>query len=236
VKTGATELLLDDLPDSRALLHHDQRLGPEVLEPDLAARTRMIRRDGEDDLVAGERLEDKRAVAAPRADDAELEPALCHPLDDRVGVCDGKGDAQVRMRPLEFAEEERDEVCPRARRGPERERAGERALAERRHVLEELRLELEHPLCAPVEALPGFGRLDPSPGSVEKFLPEPFLEPAHLEADSRLRHAEPLRRLGEAPPVDDGAERSQLPRVHKPSLYLVYAVGEPRLRGRCGSG
>jgi hypothetical protein len=39
-----------------------------------------------------------------------------------------------------------------------------------------------------------------------------------LEADGGLRHPEALGGLGEAPPLDNGAKRCELPRVHKESL------------------
>ena len=55
----------------------------------------------------------------------------------------------------------------------------------------------EQPLRAAVEPKPGLGRLDPPPGAVEELRPEPLLERAHLQADRRLRHPEPLSRLRE---------------------------------------
>ncbi len=55
-------------------------------------------------------------------------------------------------------------------------------------------------------------------------MPEPLLERADLEAHGRLRDAELLRRLGEAPPLDHGAERRQLPRIHKESLSASAAA------------
>ena len=99
-------------------------------------------------------------------------------------------------------------------------------------LLEQLLLEREHPLRAAVEAQPGLGRLDPPPGAVEQLRPEPLLERAHLLADRRLGDAEPRRRLGEAPALDDLAERCQLARVHKRSLSTC-AV---RVAWRCASG
>ena len=65
------------------------------------------------------------------------------------------------------------------------------------------------------EPQPGLGRLDPAPGAVEQLRPEPLLERPHLQRDGRLRDAEPLGRLREAPPLDDGAECGELARVHK---------------------
>ena len=88
----------------------------------------------------------------------------------------------------------------------------------RRDLLEQLLLEREQPLRAAVEPPPGLGRLDAAAGAVEELRAEPLLERADLEADGRLRDAEPLRRLREALPLDDGAERSELTRVHKHSI------------------
>ena len=85
-------------------------------------------------------------------------------------------------------------------------------------LLEQLLLEREHPLRAAVEPHPGLGRLDTPPGAVEELRPEPLLERTHLLTDRRLRHPEPGRRVGEAPPLDDLAKRCQLARVHKQSL------------------
>ena len=85
--------------------------------------------------------------------------------------------------------------------------------------------EREQPLGAAVEAKPGLGRLDPTPGAVEELCPEPLLERAHLQADGGLSHPEPLRRLRERPPIDDLAERLQLARVH--NSYGKYGVDAP---------
>ena len=69
----------------------------------------MSRRANEHDLVAEERLEDDAAVAASRADDAELELSFGDPVDDGLRVGDGQPHADVRMLLLELAEQERDD-------------------------------------------------------------------------------------------------------------------------------
>ena len=81
-----------------------------------------------------------------------------------------------------------------------------------------LLLEREQPLRAAVEPHPGLGRLDPAPGAVEQLLPEPLLERPDLQAHRRLRDAELLSRLGEAPALDDSAECRELLRVHNDNL------------------
>src|SRR5205814_929077 len=83
---------------------------------------------------------------------------------------------------------------------------------------DQLLLQLRQPLRAAVEREPGLGRLDAAAGAVEQPAVEALLERAHLQADGRLRDAEPLRRLREALQLDDRAERSKLARVHKESL------------------
>ena len=52
----------------------------------------------------------------------------------------------------------------------------------------------------------------------EELRPKALLERAHLEGHSRLGDAEPLGCLGERPPLDDGAERCKLTRVHNETL------------------
>ncbi len=85
-------------------------------------------------------------------------------------------------------------------------------------VVEDLLLELQQPLRAAVEAPAGLGRLDLAARAVEELGVEALLERPHLERDGRLRDAEPLRRLREAPALDDGTEGGELARVHKEIL------------------
>ena len=135
------------------------------------------------------------------------------------------------MLALELAEEERDELPARAR-SRRRSRACPRSVAlVGGELLEQLLLELEHPLRAPVEAPARLGRLDAAAGAVEQLLPEALLERAHLQADRGLGHAEALGRLREALAVDDGAEGRELPRVHKQPLYQSSHIAACRRRG-----
>ena len=85
-------------------------------------------------------------------------------------------------------------------------------------MLEQLLLEREQPLCSVVEAEPRLGGDDAPPRAVEELPADPLFEGAHLLADGGLRDAEPDRRLREALALDDGAERSELPRVHQHHL------------------
>ena len=82
----------------------------------------------------------------------------------------------------------------------------------------QLLLEREQALRTAIEAQPGLGRLDAAARAVEQAPAEPLLERAHLQAHGGLRDAEALRRLREAAPLDDGAERGELLRVHKRTL------------------
>ena len=102
-------LVLDDLADAGALLHHDQAFVAELVEGDGAAGERMARRAREDDLVVEERLEHDGAVTARGADDAELELARGDPLDHRLRVRHRQGDPERRVLALELAEQERDD-------------------------------------------------------------------------------------------------------------------------------
>ena len=172
----------------------------------------------EDHLVAEERLERDAALPPRGADDPELELARGDVLDDRVRVGHRQRDLDAGILGLELAEEQRQDDRGRAGRGTEVERSRELALADRRDVLQQLILEREHPLRAPIEPPAGLGRLDPAAGTVEQLPAEPLLESPDLEADGGLRDPEALRRLREALPLDDRAKRSELSRIHKHRL------------------
>src|SRR5207253_6362433 len=114
-------LVLDHLPDARALLHDDERLGAQLVERDGAAGERVPRWAGEHDLVAEERLEDDRALAPGRTDDAELELAPADEVDDGLRVEDREADRRRRVRGLELAEERRQDRAAGARRSADLE-------------------------------------------------------------------------------------------------------------------
>src|SRR5207244_2822309 len=107
-------------------------------------------------------------------------------------------------------------------RAADLEPAGELALRVVGELLEHLLLEREQPLRAAIEPHPGLGRLDAPPGTVEQLLPEPLLERSNLQAHRWLRYAELVSRLRETPPLDDGAERGELLRVHDYSPSRVF--------------
>ena len=190
----------------------------QLVERDGPAGERVAGRAREDHLVVEERLERDRAVAPGGADDAELELARGDALDDGLRVGDGQRDPDAGMRALELAEQQRHDDRRRAGRGADLQLARELALALAGDLVEELLLEREQPLGAAVEPQPGLGRLDAAAGAVEELRPEPLLERPHLQRDGRLGDAEPLGRLREAAPLDDGAEGGELARVHKQIL------------------
>jgi hypothetical protein len=215
---GLSQLVLDHLTDARALLHDDQRLAAQLLERHRLTGERVRRRDGEDDLVAEERLEGDAAMAPADADDAELELAVGDLRDDGLGVGHREPHAHVGVTFLELAEDDRHDAAARPGRRAELERTGDGVVVVRLELLEQLLLGLQQALCRGIQPQAGLGGLDPAARPVEQLTTEPLLERADLQRDGRLGDAEPLRGLREALPFDDGAECSQLTRVHKRSL------------------
>src|SRR5581483_7224777 len=214
------QLVLDHLPHARPFLHEHERLFPQLVDRHAPVGEAVTARDGEYHLVAEERLEDDAAVAALRADDAELELAARHLLDHVLRVRHRERDAHVGMPLLELAEHARQDRPARAGGRADLEAAGELALRLLAQLGEELLLLREQPLRAPVQPLARLRRLDAAAGAVEELPPEPLLERADLKAHRRLRDTQLLRRLREAPPLDDGAEGGQLARIHISQAYL----------------
>ena len=210
----AAQLVLDDLPHPRAFLHEHDRLFPQLVDRHRPVGEAVAARDGEHDLVPEERLEatPRWRRCAPTTPSSSSRRATCS-----MTCCVSETDSATRhgrMPPLELAEDDRQHRPARPGGGADLEPAGELALRLLAELGEELLLLREQPLRAAVEALARLGRLDAAAGAVEELPAEPLLERADLEAHRRLRDAELLRRAGEAPPLDDGAERRQLPRVH----------------------
>ena len=119
---------------------------------------------------------------------------------------------------LKLAEQDRKHRAAGPGRRTDLEPATELTLGVVAELLQHLLLEREQPLRTAIQPVPGLRRLDAATGAVEQLHADPLLERADLQAHRRLRHAELLRRLGEAAPLDDGAERCELARVHKQSL------------------
>ena len=178
----------------------------------------MPRRADQDDRVTQERLVLHATVTRRRTDHTELERPVGDALDHRLRVEDGERDMQLRMLFGEPAEQRREDDAAGPGRRADLERPGELAGRVVGELVDDLVFQREEPLRRPVELGTGFRRFDAPTGAVEQLRAESLLERAHLQADRRLRDAEPLGRLGERPALDDLAERPQLPRVHKGSL------------------
>ena len=115
-------------------------------------------------------------MAPRRADDAELELARRHPIDDRLRVEDPEDDVELGMVGPELAEQVREHDPARAGRGADLERPLEPVGRSLGHLGHYLLLEREQPLRPAVEPHSGLGRLDPAPGAVEQLHSEPLLE------------------------------------------------------------
>jgi len=128
------------------------------------------------------------------------------------------------VEPLELGEHDRQDAPAGPGRAADLEPSGQLALGLVPELVQDLLLEREQPLRAAIEPHAGLGRLDAPPGAVEQLLPEPLLERANLQAHRRLRDAELVGGLGEAPPLDDSAECCELlgvdlePSSHEESL------------------
>src|SRR5215213_6013119 len=148
---GAAQLVLDHLADSGALLHQDQRLLLQLLQPDGPAGEAVIRRADEDDLVPEERLERDAAVPPGCADDAELELAARDEVDDRLRVVHRERHVDVRVAPLKLAQQERQHGLARAGRGAQLQPPPQRTAVARRDLVHELLLQREQALRAAVQ-------------------------------------------------------------------------------------
>ena len=219
-RPGSPQLVLDDLSHPCTFLHHDQLLGTQLVERHRPICEVVTWRAGEDHLVLEERLEPNRAVPASRTHDPQLELSLGNEIDDRLRVVDRQRDLDARVRALELAEQERDHDGRRPGRRTKPKLARDLGARLVGDLVDELLLECEQALGASVEPESGLGRLDPPARAIEELRAEPLLERPDLEGDGRLGDPEPLRRLREALPLDHGAERSKLARVHKDSLSV----------------
>ena len=130
------------------------------------------------------------------------------------------------MQLLELGEHDRQHRAARARSTRRSRAVRQLALGLVAELGEQLLLQREQPLRAPVEPAARLGRLDAAARAVEELQAEPLLERADLQAHRRLGDAELLRRLREAPPLDDRAERRELTRVHKQSLCMETAASQ----------
>jgi hypothetical protein len=169
-RSRTAQLVVDHLAHARAFLHGDQALVPQLAELDRLAREGVVRRAHEDHLVAEERFVCDGSVPRRRSDDAELELAARDLLDDRLRARDRQVDRDLRVRLGELAEQNRDDRAARARRRAQRELPAKRPFGSARDLVEQLPLEREHALRAPVETVARLGRLHAPARAVEQLL------------------------------------------------------------------
>ena len=167
--TDAAQLVFEQLPHAGSLLHHDQVVCAELVERDRLAGEWVAGRANEHDRIAEERFEGDAAMATRCADNPELELARGDALDDRLCVEHPERDVQLRMELLELAEELCDHDPAGAGRGADLEGPGKLIAALEPDLGDDLLLEGEQPLRAPVEAQPRLGRLDATAGPVEQL-------------------------------------------------------------------
>jgi hypothetical protein len=150
--------------------------------------------------------------------DSELELTASDLLDDRVRVGHRQRHVDLRMEPLELAEQNREDAPAGPGGGTDLEPAVELTLGLLAELGKQLLLEPEQPLRTAIEAESGLGRLDSTAGAIEKLLADALLERPDLQADRGLRHSELVGSLREAPPLHDCAKGGELFRVHKDNL------------------
>ena len=178
----------------------------------------MAGRADQDHLVLEDRLEAHGPVTPRGADDAELEPSVGDEVDDRLRVVHLERDAEVGVAlwnsqsstgtttaagPVEAPIESSPVRAPRTVRGD---------------LAEHLLLELQQALGAAVQAQSRLGRLHPPARAIEQLRPRRFSSARTCNETAGCVTPEPFSGLREAPPLDDGAERGELARVHKRSL------------------
>src|SRR5262249_8782596 len=128
--------------------------------------------------------------------------------------------AHLGMAALKLAENDRDGDGSGTRRSAEYEVTCELTLARCRDVGDELILEREHALRAPVQLPAGVRGLDPAPGTVEELRAQSLLQRANLERHGGLGDAQSVGRLREAAALDDRKKSCELARIHKRTLSV----------------
>ena len=229
----AAQLVLDQLADAGALLHDDQACAAQLVERDgLARRT---------DARAGRRGSPRRGRTARRRRRGGAGPRRRRrararaPATRSTIVCVSKTQSTTwssGWQPWNSQRSCERTIPPGPVEAPISNVPASSPLASSADLGDDLLLEREQSLGAAVEPHARLGRLDPPARAVEELRAEPLLERPDLQADRRLGDPEPLRGLGEAAPLDDGAERGELARVHKP-LYLSHLSRSERV-GRTG--
>ena len=215
------QLVLDHLPDAGSLLHQDQGLGPQLVDPRPSGPQRGGRegRSGSPRPRESARSEPpggdgqrRRCRARARGRRRGRRPSGCRAPRARRAARDaaaGTRRAASARRPRQGRSKRRSKLA--------RQCAGAFGGDLGQHLL----LELQEALGTAIEAQSGLGRLHPATGAIEQLRAEPFLERSDLERDGGLGDTEPFGRLREASPFDHGAERGKLSRIHKSMLSQI---------------
>ena len=176
-----------------------------------AASPMRARRDDDDQFVLEKRLDDQPVVGDGHAlaDDAEVEPAGEHFLDDPLCVLDPQRDLDLRVLALEAAEDRRQEVDADHEARPESQRAAcetfefVESLLHLFEVVQDARRRLEHDLA-------GGGQRGAAPDAIEQPDAELLFQRVDLRAHRGLGELEVLRGAGEALELRDSLKRAQL--------------------------
>ncbi len=99
----AAQLVFQQLADTRAFLHEDERDLGQLVHGDRPPRGGVSRRADEDHLVREERLELDRTTAAGGADDPELELTLGDEGHHGLRVVHGQANLERRILLMELA-------------------------------------------------------------------------------------------------------------------------------------
>ena len=121
----AAQLVFEQLTDTRALLHEDERISASSSTATVRPAERCP--GGQTRITSSEKNgSNSTSAAAPGgADDAELELTLRDERDDGLRVVHGQANVERRIRLVELAKEERHDDRRRSRRCADLERAGQ---------------------------------------------------------------------------------------------------------------
>src|SRR5712691_4464428 len=211
---GRVECCLQRGARPRPALADEKLLAPKLFERDLLAPVPGMRgRYHHHDLVRHQLAVLEAAVGQPRADHAQLRPALEDPIDDRLAVPDEERDRDLGVFLLEAADERRQDVLARDGAGADEELAAHLPL-EAVHRLAGLALQRQHSPGVAQQELAGLGDGGAAAEAIEQAHAQLVLKGADMLRDRRLGEVQRVRGLGEGAELGDFDEDLELPEVH----------------------